>query len=830
MDACITDPVERAKFLAKKIKHALLTEYGRSLEEASSEEFSFIFCSTLLEEISTYWRASLKRMEVEKTRRIYYLSMEYLPGKLLPTYVSYLSQQEFVGIVLKELGRSYEEVLEHEVEAALGNGGLGRLASCYLDSLAFLQYPTFGYGLRYQYGIFEQQIWGSNQVERPDCWLLYGNPWEKKRDHESLHIQYAGEMLETINQSQEKVNLLRNSEEVRVVPFDLPIIGYPNKEKEFTVVTLRLWSTKESPRNFQLQRYNAGFLDQAAENTSLTDVLYPNDNTEMGKRVRLKQEYLLSASSIKDILRRHLATFGTVEEFADKVRIQINDTHPALAIVELVRLLMQKHDHTLSSAWEVASTCCNYTNHTLLKESLEEWNEDRLAQLLPRQYEIIKRVDDLIRPKEAPPICEGGQVKMAPLSILGSHRINGVSALHSELVKETLFPEWVKFFPEKFVNVTNGVTHRRWLMAANPLLSAFITEKIGPEWQLDFSQIVRLKEVAEDKETQEAFLQIKKANKERLIDFLLRHHAYRDASGKLLSIPQNYSSDAIFDMQIKRIHEYKRQLLAVLHAMLVYFSFQKNKTKRYPRLLIFAGKAAPGYWMAKGILQLIDALSRKLREDEEVSSFLQVVFFENYNVTRAEYLIPAADLSEQISTAGYEASGTGNMKLTMNGALTIGTEDGANVEMRQSVTDAHWPFRFGGTIEEIKESYHPVDIYSQDEGIQEVLNSLRDGYWTDNPDEQAMFSYIYQDLISMDRYRILKDLRSYAEIQQRVEDLYQQPQEWAKTALYNIAGMGPFSSDRSVQDYARDVWDLKPVPFNKELLHELFEEYCATIL
>ncbi|HSX10930.1 MAG TPA: glycogen/starch/alpha-glucan family phosphorylase, partial [Chlamydiales bacterium] len=716
----------QADELVQKIKHMIITSSGHTAEDATLEEFYQAFCNALHEEIMINMTATIDTTQYKKPRIINFLSMEYLPGRLLGNNICNMGAKELVKAVLQKMDRNIDDLIACESDPGLGNGGLGRLSSCFLDSLAALKYPARAYGLRYQYGIFEQEIWNGMQVERPDCWLLNTDPWESRRDLFSVSIRYGGVPIEATNKHGDEVCLLEDYEEVRALPFDVPIIGY-SESIDYSVLLLRLWSTKESPRNFLLQRYNAGFLGQASENTALTDVLYPNDNNELGKRVRLKQEFLLVSASLQDIIRRHLHVYGDLSQFADKVRIQINDTHPAMLIAELVRMLTKNYDFSWQEAWEVCQTVCSYTNHTILKEALEEWNEHRVQELLPRQFRVIQKLnwefcntirarypgdEDKVRRLS---IIENGQVRMANLAVYGCHKVNGVAKLHSEILKTTVFKDFYDLYPDKFTNVTNGVTHRRWLFFANPLLSDFITKRIGRGWICDFKQIAKLKDFASDPQSQDEFLSIKRKNKEAFHKFLTRENSVRDAKGKIIAHSHVLEATSLVDVQIKRFHEYKRQLLNALHLIMLYQEVAANPSSRsIHRLSVFAGKAAPGYAEAKQTIQLICAIARKFHADPAVKKHLCVAFVENYNVSRAEVIIPAADLSEQISAAGWEASGTGNMKLTMNGALTIGTEDGANIEMRQAVTDRWWPFRFGNSAEQNQEPYKPWDIYVQD--------------------------------------------------------------------------------------------------------------------
>jgi len=829
----------QAEILEQKIKHIIITSSGRTSDAATIEEFYEALCIALREEIMINWTSTFKTVLEKKPRIVYFLSMEYLPGKLIGNNITNIGATELVKAVVAKMNRNFEDIIACECDPGLGNGGLGRLSSCFLDSLATLQYPARAYGLRYQYGIFEQEIWNGNQIERPDCWLLNTYPWEFRKDNESVNVHFRGTAKPAKNKFGDDVFLLEDYEEVRAIPYSIPILGY-SERSDYSVLSLVLWSTKESPRNFQLQRYNAGFLEQAAENTSLTDVLYPNDNTEMGKRMRLKQEFLLVSASLQDIIHRHQILFGDLTNFADKVRIQINDTHPALVIAELVRTLTKNYDFSWKDAWETCKTCCSYTNHTILSEGLEEWNEHRVQDLIPRQFHVIQKINQEFcnRARGRFPgdeekvrrlsILQNGQVKMSHLSIVGSHKVNGVAKLHTEILKTKLFKDFYDLHPEKFINVTNGVTHRRWLLHANPLLANFITRRIGKSWVRDFAQIQGLSAFASDPKSQEEFLEIKKKNKEALLSFLSRENPVRDEKGKIIAHSVTLDTSALFDVQIKRIHEYKRQLLSALHLIMIYHEILADPNAvSIKRFSIFAGKAAPGYHRAKQIIQLINALSRKFLTNPVIRDKLDIAFVENYGVSRAELIIPAADLSEQISIAGWEASGTGNMKLAMNGALTIGTEDGANIEMRQAVTDKWWPFRFGATAQENTQHYKSWDIYIQDQAIRKAIDSLKDGTFSTNSSEEKAFAEIHQNLIETDTFRVLKDLRPYYETQRKVEALFLQPKAWAETAIHNIAGMGTFSTDESIRRYAKEIWQIEPCPIDPQILAQVREEYSA---
>jgi starch phosphorylase len=840
----------QADILLNKVKHYLITLIGRSSDSAHADEIYRALSYALREEIMINWGASAKTFSSKKERMLYYFSMEYMPGRMMSNNVSNLASSDIVKAVLQKLNRGFEEIINLENDPGLGNGGLGRLASCLLDSLATLKYPAQAYGLRYQYGIFEQQLWEGVQIEAPDIWLLNEYPWEFRRDLRKVTVKYCGNPIPAKNIHGDEIMTLKNYEEVWALPYDIPVIGYA-KDHNFSVVTLRLWSTKESPRNFQLQRYNAGRLDQAAENTTLTDVLYPSDNHEIGKRIRLKQEYLLVSASIQDIIRHYLAKHDNFRDFADKVRIQINDTHPSLVIPELIRILTQTHDIPWQMAVDITRAVTGYTNHTILSEALEQWDVSLMQYLLPRQLKVIERLNlefcNKLRTKypddEAKirrmSIIEQGKVRMANLAVVGSHRVNGVAQLHTEILKHDVFKDFYENNPDKFVNITNGVTQRRWLLLSNPDLSQFISKRIGDGWITDFMQIKKLAEFASDPVSRKEFLNIKRKNKFKLIDFLNKYDKLRDSHGVPTYPPPIIDPSSLFDLQIKRFHEYKRQLMNALHLIMLYFEIQENPNGgRVKRTSIFGGKAAAGYETAKNVIRLVNCLARKINRDPIVSKILKVIYVENYNVSRAEMLIPAADLSEQISTAGNEASGTGNMKLAMNGALTIGTNDGANIEMREEVTDAWWPFAFGASAEDImrlraSHSYDPKSITSNNSKIQRAVDALTNGIFAQSEDEHNALMDLYQKLMVShyggppDRYFILYDLLSYYDTQKRVEALYKEPERWAEFAIHNIAGMGKFSTDTSIKYYSEYVWQLTPCPADEELLERYRHEFTT---
>lgn len=838
----------QAEMLLAKTKHYLITMMGRSSDNAHPDELYRAISYALREEIMINWGAAASTFTKKDVRMLYYFSMEYMPGRIMSNNISNIASREIVKAVLQKLNRGFEEIVHMESDPGLGNGGLGRLASCFLDSLATLKYPAQAYGLRYQYGIFEQQVWDGVQIEAPDTWLLTEYPWEFRRDQRKVTVEYCGETLPGKNIHGDEILEIKNFEQVWALPYDIPIIGY-SKDHNCSVVTLRLWSTKESPRNFQLQRYNAGRLDQASENTTLTDVLYPSDNHELGKRIRLKQEYLLVSASLQDMIRHYLNNHDNFREFSDKIRIQINDTHPSLIIAELIRILIQNHDIPWNMAVEMTRTITGYTNHTILSEALEQWEVPLMHYLLPRQLKIIERLNyefcSKLREKfpsdeskiKRMSIIEEGKVRMAHLAIVGSHKVNGVAALHTEILKKSVFKDFYELNPSEFVNITNGVTPRRWLLLANPELAQFITKRIGDKWITDFLEIKKLAPYADDPASRQEFLAIKKKNKFRLIDFLNRHNKLRNASGVITTSPPILDPNSLFDMQIKRLHEYKRQLMNALHLIILYFEILENPHHgRIKRTSIIAGKAAAGYETAKNVIRLIYCIERKINADPVASKFLKVIYVENYNVSRAEVIIPAADLSEQISTAGTEASGTGNMKLAINGALTIGTNDGANIEMREEITDPYWPFAFGASSEEIQHlratgGYDPRAVAAGNPKIQKAIESLLNGTFTKSEDEHNALVDIYNKLMVShyggppDRYFTIYDLQSYYATQKKVEELYKEEEKWAFYAIHNMAGMGKFSSDTSIKNYSDLIWQLTPCPADPDILERYRDEF-----
>jgi len=749
-------------------------------------------------------------------KRIYYLSLEFLTGRMLSNNLLNVGLYDTCREALSDLELAFDEIAELEPDAALGNGGLGRLAACLLDSMATLSIPGYGYGIRYEYGLFFQRIVRGSQVEQPDNWLRYGNPWEFPRPEVLYPVRFGGHVMQYSDERGRLRFQWADTELVMAMAFDTPVAGFASG----AVNNMRLWSAKAS-REFNLQDFNEGLyikaVERKTESENLSKVLYPADTTRYGRELRLKQQYFFVSASLQDILRRYLAAHHPLEELPDRVAIQLNDTHPSLAVPELMRLLLDFHHLDWDRAWDLTRRTFGYTNHTLMPEALETWPISLFEQLLPRHlqlvYEINRRLLEDVRRKfpgdldlvrRVSLIDEAGErrVRMSHLAFAGSHRVNGVSKIHTDLMKTTIFADFERVSPGTIVNVTNGVTPRRWLNGANPGLAALLNERLGNGWVSDLSQVARLKPLAEDAAFRTRFQEIKLANKMRLVGALRTR------------LNLTVDPSAMFDVQVKRIHEYKRQLLNLLHVITRYNRIRAGHGgPLVPRVVIFSGKAAPGYAAAKLIIELIHRVAHVVNHDPAVRNQLKMAFVANYNVSNAELIIPAADLSEQISTAGTEASGTGNMKLALNGALTIGTLDGANIEMRDEV-GADNMFIFGMTAAEVaarrQAGYDPADIYDSNLDLRQALDMIATGFFT--PEAPRRFLPIFERLTTFgDYFMLLADYADYVECQARVDKLFQQPDEWARRAILNVAGMGNFSSDRTVRDYAREVWKISPV-------------------
>lgn len=759
-------------------------------------------------------RTTQRTHYLNDTRAVHYFSAEFLMGRLLSNNMHNFGLFDIAASALKELGVELSDILEEEPDMALGNGGLGRLAACFIDSLATLDYPAIGYGIHYEHGLFRQEIKNGAQIERPDSWRDYGNPWEICRPESIQEVPLFG-YVETKYAKDGKIQKeWHPGSIVKGLPWDIPVVGYGAN----TVNVLRLWECQSSDY-FNWDVFNAGgYVDAQRENIhaeTISKVLYPNDETQAGKELRLIQQYFFSACSLKDIIRRYKRAHGDDwSRFSQQVVIQLNDTHPAIAIPELMRILVDRAELDWDTAWEISTNTFAYTNHTLLPEALEKWPVRMLEKILPRHIEIIYEInhrflqkiekewpgDNAIKAKLSI-IEESGEkmVKMGNLSVIGSFAVNGVAELHSKLVKQNLFPEFDQLYPNKLTNVTNGVTPRRWLKACNPLLSELITKKIGDQWPIDLNQLKELSEYADNKTFQNQFMKVKQKNKEALAAEIL----------KLTGISVN--TKAIFDIQIKRLHEYKRQHLNLLHIMALYRRILAEPDyDMHPRVFIFGAKAAPGYTLAKTIIYAINKVADKINNDNRVNHKIKVVFLPNYRVSLAEKMIPAADVSQQISTAGKEASGTGNMKLALNGAVTIGTLDGANIEIAEEVGDENI-FIFGKTVDEVMEihacGYKPYDYYYQNSEIKSLLDWLDTDYFT--PGQAGALSSLKQSLLEGgDPYLVLADFESYSKANEALDLAYKDKTRWARMAILNTAKMGKFTSDRSVQDYVERVWKL----------------------
>jgi starch phosphorylase len=710
---------------------------------------------------------------------------------------------------------TYDELADLEEDAGLGNGGLGRLAACFLDSMATLGYPGYGYGIRYEYGIFSQRIKNGYQIEAPDSWLRYGNPWEIPRPEVLSPVRFYGN-VRTLSGSDARLRMQwADTEDVMAMAYDYPVPGFKND----TVNTLRLWAAKSS-REFNLEYFNSGDYVKAVEDKTVSEniskVLYPDDQSVAGKELRLKQQYFFVSATLRDIIRRYRKFYEKYDEFPDKVAIQLNDTHPSIAIPELMRILVDEDDLEWDDAWNITTKSFAYTNHTILPEALETWSEGLMGHLLPRHLQIIREIDRRFliqvgqtfkdepeRRIEMAVITGNGErwVNMARLAIVGSHAVNGVSWLHTEILKDNVFTDFHTMFPGKFRNITNGITPRRWLIESNRPLSGLINEAIGDRWMKDLDELKKLEPLADDAEFRRRFREVKEANKTALSEYLEKK------SG--LSIPPDF----LLDCQVKRLHEYKRQLLNIFHIITLYNRLREGKCDGpfTPRTILFAGKSAPGYYLCKLIIKLIHNVGEAIERDPRTRSLLKVVFVPNYGVTLAQRIMPAAELSEQISTAGFEASGTGNMKFALNGALTIGTLDGANVEIREEVGEENF-FLFGltaGEIMDMRHGYNPRHYYENNPRLHEIINQLLEGYFS--PDDTSLFHPIVRTLLDGDRFFVLADYDSYISCQDDVALAYRDKERWTKMAILNVARSGKFSSDRAIREYADTIWHIERI-------------------
>jgi starch phosphorylase len=786
-------------------------EYSLSKDQytATTRDLYLALALTARDRMIERWIITQQAYHNNNLKRVYYLSAEYLMGRVLTNNLINLGIFDETRKAVAELKIDLNEVLEMEPDMGLGNGGLGRLAACFLDSMATLAIPAHGYGIRYEFGIFDQAIRNLGQVEQPENWLKYGNPWEIARPEYSFPVHFYGHVHQSWLPDGSLQTEWKDTSDVIGIAYDVPIIGYGNG----TVNTLRLWSARAS-KEFDLKYFQDGDYLKAVEEKNLSEniskVLYPNDEMYVGRELRLKQQYFFVSCSIQDIIRRYLGDHENFDEFSDKVALQMNDTHPALAVAELMRLLLDEHGLDWERAWNITTRCCAYTNHTLLSEAMEKWSVSMLENLLPRPLQIIFEINrrflrdvstafvrDHDRLQRMSLIEEGGEkrIRMAHLAIVGSHSVNGVAELHSRLLRENVLHDFDEMYPGKFNNKTNGVTPRRWLLAANPELSGLITDHIGDGWVKDLDLLRDLEPLAADAGFQDAWRGVKLRAKEAMAK-----HAY-DLTGVRID------PDFIFDFQIKRIHEYKRQLLNLFHAVYCWLQLkQAPDAEMHPRVFIFGGKAAPGYRMAKLIIRLICHVAEMLNRDTSTNRRLKVLFLPNYRVSLAEKIFPAADVSEQISTAGYEASGTSNMKFALNGAMTIGTLDGANIEIMEAV-DPENIFIFGLTAAEVSQLYPryvPREYYRKDPILKEVIDLIQSGFFS--PEDPALFHPLVDLLLHDDRYLVLADFEAYRLRQAEVGALYRDRPEWTRKTILNVARMGKFSSDRTIREYNRDIW------------------------
>ena len=798
----------------KAIVYKLIFLIGRSPKEASQRDWLNATLHAVRDLVTEGWITTARQSRAEETRRVYYLSMEFLIGRTLSNAMIAEGVYDVAEKALAELNVNLEEIIEKEVDPGLGNGGLGRLAACFMDSLATLAIPAMGYGIRYEYGMFRQKIENGQQVERPDDWLEKGAPWEFMRPSKRFSIDFGGHIY-----FEDKKCIWNPAEKVTALAYDQMIPGYKNDSAS----TLRLWSA-HGGELFDLAEFNRGdhlaAVATRSANQNLSRVLYPDDSTWNGRELRLRQEYFLVSASLQDILRRHLRTHGTLDNLADKVAIHLNDTHPALAIPELMRILIDLHGYSWQHAWDVTRRIFSYTCHTLMSEALETWPVEMMAKILPRHLQMIFEINDHFLEyvktyvttdmdfiRRVSLIEEGYQrkVRMGWLSVVGSHKVNGVAAIHSDLMVTSTFADFARIYPERFTNVTNGVTPRRWLAVANPKLAALFDQYIGSEWRCDLGQIEKLKVFADKGEFKRAVADIKYDNKVKLAQYVK----------KTLDI--DLDPHALFDVQVKRIHEYKRQMLNVLHIIARYNEMLAHPEKDWqPRVFILAGKAASAYYAAKQTIRLINDVANVINNDERLKGRLKVVFIPNYSVSLAQLIIPAADISEQISLAGTEASGTSNMKFALNGALTLGTLDGANVEILDNVGKDHI-FIFGNTVEQVealrREGYRPFDYYQNDEQLREVIDQIIRGDFS--PEEPNRYHSLIQGLQYHDYYQSFADFRSYVEAQKAVDKKYQDRDVWIASTIQNMVNMGFFSSDRTILEYAKNIWKIEPLKLEK---------------
>jgi starch phosphorylase len=805
-----------AESVHKAIAHRLVFSVGKDAVTATTRDWFYATAYMTRDRLIERWMETMRSYYVADAKRVYYLSMEFLMGRTLMNGLLNLSFDKECGEALQRHGVDLHQVSDIESDAALGNGGLGRLAACFLDSMATLNLPGYGYGIRYEYGMFAQRIEGGRQVEHPDNWLRYGNPWEFARPEVLFQVKFGGRVVQFSDQDGVLRHHWVDTEDVMAMAYDTPIPGFATR----TVNNMRLWAAKAS-RDFELKYFNEGNYIKAVEDKNesenLSKVLYPDDSTAMGRELRLKQQYFFVSASLQDILYRFSKLHKDFDELPDKVAVQLNDTHPSIAIAELMRILVDINHLEWGRAWDITTRTFSYTNHTLMSEALETWPVVMFELILPRHLQIIYEINDRFLKavmhsfpgenelRQRMSIIgekDGKRVRMAHLAIVGSHKVNGVAQIHTELMKQTIFADFDRYYPGKIVNMTNGITPRRWLNQANPLLSALITSRIGDGWIKDLGQLRRLIPLADDAQFRQEFAAVKRVNKQRFAAEL------KQTMGLEIDI------DSLFDVQIKRIHEYKRQLLNLLHVVTLYRRIcDAPHIDTVPRTVIFGGKAAPGYAMAKLIIKLINDVADIVNSDMRIKGRLKLIFVPNYGVSVAENLIPAADLSEQISTAGTEASGTGNMKLALNGALTIGTLDGANIEIGNEVGEDNI-FIFGLTTGEVAalraSGYRSADYYHANGELRQAIDMIASGYFS--PEEPDRFKPIVDNLLAHgDHYLLLADYSSYVVCQKEVETAYRDQDQWTRKVILNVANMGKFSSDRTIGQYAEQIWNAKPV-------------------
>ena len=805
------DTFDKEKF-KKELESNVRMLFRRNLDEATTQQIYQAVAYSVKDDIIDNWIETHKAYEKQDKKMVYYMSMEFLMGRALGNNMINLLCYDEVRETLEELGLDMNLIEDQEPDAALGNGGLGRLAACFLDSLATLGYPAYGCGIRYRYGMFKQKIENGYQVEVPDNWLKYGNPFEIKRDEYAVEVKFGGYVDVEMHNGRQKF-VQKGYQSVRAVPYDMPIVGYGNH----IVNTLRIWDA-EAINNFNLDSFDKGEYEKAVEQENLArticEVLYPNDNHMAGKELRLKQQYFFISASVQRAIAKYKETHDDIRKFHEKVTFQLNDTHPTVAVAELMRILVDEEGLEWDEAWEVTRKTCAYTNHTIMAEALEKWPIELFSRLLPRVYQIVEEINRrfVIEIQNKYPgdqekirkmaILYDGQVRMAHLAIAGSYSVNGVARLHTEILKKRELRDFYEMMPEKFNNKTNGITQRRFLLHGNPLLASWVTDKIGDDWITNLDHLKHLKVYVDDEKCQQEFMNIKYQNKVRLAKYIKEHNGI------------DVDPRSIFDCQVKRLHEYKRQLMNILHVMYLYNELKAHPDMDIvPRTFIFGAKAAAGYYTAKLTIKLINAVADKINNDSSINGKIKVVFIEDYRVSNAELIFAAADVSEQISTASKEASGTGNMKFMLNGALTLGTMDGANVEIVEEVGKDN-AFIFGLSAEQVMEyekngNYNPRDVYNNNQDVRQVLTQLVNGFYS--PENPELFRALYDALLEKDTYFTLLDFDSYKEAHNRIDAAYRDEQHWARTAMLQTASAGKFSSDRTIEEYAKEMWHLEKV-------------------